>query len=148
MRLAELMRPVEILLVEDDPAEIYLLEHAFKESQTPVRLSVAQDGEDALAFLRREGRHTEAVRPDLILLTLKLPGKDGQAVLADLRRDPALRAIPVIVLTSSHAPQDIEQCYALAANCYIIKPVDMAAFLNVIRAIEEFWFTVVALPSK
>jgi chemotaxis family two-component system response regulator Rcp1 len=143
----KLIRPVEVLLVEDDPGEARLIKEALKEGKIPLHLSVVEDGEAALAFLRREGAYAQAARPHLILLSLKLPRKDGHTMLADMKSDPALRAIPVVVLTSSEAKQDVLRSYALHANCYVLKPVDLEQLLTVVRAIEEFWFTVVTLPA-
>ncbi|MGH7960931.1 MAG: response regulator [Candidatus Binatia bacterium] len=148
MSLAELIRPVEILLVEDNPGDVRLVQEALQKGKVRTRLSVAEDGEEALAFLRREGRHTGAVRPDIILLDLNLPKKDGHRTLADMKGDPALRCIPVVVLTTSTAPEDISQSYALHANCYIVKPMDLEQFFAVMQAIEEFWFTVVTPPPS
>jgi two-component system, chemotaxis family, response regulator Rcp1 len=132
--------------VEDNPSDVYLTEEALRSVGVQSRLHVAYDGVQALAFLRREGMHGEARRPDLVILDLNLPRKDGRRVLAEIKEDAELRRIPVIVLTTSNAPSDIVKCYDLHANCYIVKPVDFEAFETVIRAIEDFWFTYVALP--
>lgn len=148
MSLADLIRPVEILLVEDNPGDVRLVREALQKGKVRTRLSVAEDGEEALAFLRREGQHTGAIRPDIILLDLNLPKKDGHRMLADMKGDPALQCIPVVVLTTSTAQEDIAQSYALHANCYIIKPMDLEQFFAVMKAIEEFWFTVVTSPSE
>ena len=141
-------RPAEILLVEDNPGDVRLTRETLKESQLIHRLSVTVDGVEALAFLRREGRYTGETRPDLILLDLNLPKKDGREVLAEIKADENLRRIPVIVLTTSSAEQDILRIYDLHANCYITKPVDLDQFSAVVKSIEAFWFTIVKLPSE
>ena len=140
--------PVEILLVEDSPADVRLTIEALRDAKVRNNLHVAQDGEEALAFLRREGEHAEAVRPDLILLDLNLPKKDGREVLEEVKADPQLRRIPVVVLTTSEAEQDILRSYDLHANCYITKPVDLDQFITVVRTIEDFWLTIVKLPPS
>lgn len=139
---------VEILLVEDSPGDVRLTREAWKEARIKNRLHVAEDGVDALAFLRQQGRHAEAVRPHLILLDLNLPRKDGREVLAEIKQDPSLRLIPVVILTTSKAEQDILKTYNLHANCYITKPLDMDDFVRVVRSIEEFWLTTVTLPPR
>ncbi len=139
-------RPVEILLVEDNPGDVRLTREALKEGKVRNNLHVAQDGVEALAFLRREGRYGEAVRPDLILLDLNLPRRDGREVLEEIKADPQLRAIPVVILTSSQAEQDIVRAYDLHANCYVTKPVDLDQFITVVKSIEDFWFAIVKLP--
>ena len=139
-------RTVKILLVEDNPGDVRLLLEAFKEGKLHNRLHIVQDGEEAMAFLRRQGPYAEAVRPDLILLDLNLPKKDGREVLAEIKQDQELHRIPVVVLTTSKAEQDILKVYDLHANCYITKPVDLDQFLRVVRAIEEFWLEIVKLP--
>jgi CheY-like chemotaxis protein len=136
-------RPVEILLVEDNPGDVRLTIEALRDSTLAHRLSVARDGVEALAFLRREG----GVRPDLILLDLNLPRKDGREVLSEIKADAALRTIPVVVLTTSRAEQDVLHSYELQANCYITKPVDLMQFMTVVRSIEDFWLTIVTLPG-
>jgi CheY-like chemotaxis protein len=141
-------RPIEVLLVEDNPGDVRLTREALKEGKVHNNLHVAPDGVEALAFLRREGRHADAVRPDLILLDLNLPRKGGREVLEEIKSDPALRHIPVVILTSSSAEQDIARAYDLHANCYISKPVDLDQFITVVKSIEDFWFTVVKLPSR
>jgi len=141
-------RPIEVLLVEDNPGDVRLTREALKEGKVSNNLHVAADGVEALAFLRREGRYAAAVHPDLILLDLNLPRKGGREVLEEIKGDPALRHIPVVILTSSQAEQDIARAYDLHANCYISKPVDLDQFIRVVRSIEEFWFTVVKLPSQ
>lgn len=139
-------RPVDILLVEDNAADIRLITELLGETGTPHRLSVARNGHEALAFLRREGTHAEAPRPGIILLDLNLPRKDGREVLASIKQDPALRRIPVLVLTTSNAEQDIVKSYDLHANCYIVKPVDLERSVALTRAIASFWLTVATLP--
>jgi CheY-like chemotaxis protein len=141
-------RPIEVLLVEDNPGDVRLTREALKEGKVHNNLHVAPDGVEALAFLRREGRYADAVRPDLILLDLNLPRKGGREVLEEVKGDPSLRHIPVVILTSSQAEQDIARAYDLHANCYISKPVDLDQFITVVRSIEDFWFTVVKLPSQ
>ncbi|WIG94838.1 response regulator [Myxococcus sp. SDU36] len=140
--------PIEILLVEDNPGDVRLTIEAFKEGKVSNRLSVARDGVEALAFLRRQGAYANAARPDLILLDLNLPRKDGREVLAEIKVDPALRRIPVVVLTTSKAEEDILRTYDLHANCYIAKPVDLEQFIFVVRSIDDFWLSVVRLPPK
>ena len=139
-------RPVEILLVEDNPGDVRLTREALREGKVRNNLHVAADGVEALHFLRKEGRFADAVRPDLILLDLNLPKKDGREVLEDIKSDPDLRYIPVVVLTTSEAEQDICRSYQLHANCYITKPVDFDRFIQIVRSIEEFWLTIVKLP--
>jgi len=138
--------PIEILLVEDNPGDVELTREALHDGKIHMNLSVVNDGVEALAFLRREGTYAGSPRPDLILLDLNLPRKDGRAVLADVKQDPSLRHIPVVVLTSSQAEQDIVRAYDLHANCYVTKPVDLDQFITIVRSIEQFWFTVVKLP--
>ncbi len=140
--------PVNILLVEDNPGDVLLTREAFREGRYFPKLSVVGDGEEALEFLRRKGQHAEAPRPDLILLDLNLPKKDGRELLAEVKEDSDLRHIPVIVLTTSDAEQDVWRAYKLHANCYLTKPLDMDSFLRKVRAVEEFWLTVVRLPPN
>jgi chemotaxis family two-component system response regulator Rcp1 len=139
--------PIEILLVEDSPDDIVLTTEALKDGKVRNRVSVVEDGEEAMAFLRREGRHATAPRPDLILLDLNLPRKSGREVLAEVKQDPKLKRIPVVVMTTSSSEKDILQAYNCHANCYVTKPVDLDQFLGVIRSIESFWLTVVKLPA-
>ncbi len=141
-------RPIEILLVEDNPGDVRLTKEALNEGKISNHLNVVEDGLEALAFLRREGMYIEAPRPDLILLDLLLPKKNGTEVLAEIKEDPELRRIPAVVLTTSKAEQDILKTYNLHANCYITKPIDLDQFLSVIKSIENFWLTVVMLPPK
>ena len=141
-------KPVEILLVEDSPGDVRLTTEALKEAKVLNNLNVAQDGIAAMAFLRREGAHAKAPRPDVILLDLNLPKKDSREVLAEIKADPNFRRIPVVVLTTSRAEEDVVRAYDLHANCYITKPVDFKQFLEVVRSIEDFWLTVVKLPHN
>lgn len=141
-------RPIEILLVEDSAADVGLTVEAFKDAKIYNRMSVAEDGVEAMAFLRREGHHARAPRPDLILLDLNLPRKDGRQVLKEIKADPALRNIPVVVLTTSKGEEDVLRAYDLHANCYVKKPVDFNRFMDVVKSIESFWLTVVTLPAS
>ena len=141
-------RPVQILLVEDSPTDAKLTLAALKEAKVANAVSHVEDGVEAMEFLRRQGQFAEAPRPDLILLDLNLPRMDGREVLEEMKADPALQMIPVVVLTTSEAEQDILRSYQLHANCYITKPVNFDSFLEVVRSIENFWLTVVVLPSK
>lgn len=143
-----LSRPVEILLVEDNPGDVRLTREALKDAKVINNLYVAEDGVEAMDFLKRRGKHLQAVRPDLILLDLNLPKKDGREVLAEIKDDPALRQIPVVILTTSKAEEDILKTYDLHANCYITKPVDLEKFIQVITAIEDFWLSIVKLPHN
>ena len=138
--------PFQILLVEDNPGDVDLTREALHESKVHTRMSVVNDGDEALAFLRHQGAHADAPRPDLILLDLNLPRKDGREVLAEIKADPALMRIPVVVLTTSRAEQDIVRSYNLHANAYVTKPVDLDQFVTVVKSIEDFWFTIVRLP--
>jgi len=148
MAIQGLSRPVEVLLVEDNPGDVRLTREALKEGKVRNNLHVAQDGVEALRFLRREGEHANAVRPDLILLDLNLPKMDGREVLQAIKADASLKFIPVVILTSSQAEQDILRAYDLNANCYVSKPVDLDQFITVVRSIEDFWFTIVKLPPE
>ena len=139
--------PVEILLVEDNPGDVRLTREAFKEGKAANHLSVVGDGVEALAFLRREGEYADAPRPELILLDLNMPKMDGREVLAEIKNDPDLKRIPVVVLTTSGAEEDIHKSYELHANCYITKPAGMEQFIKAIQAIEDFWLTIVKLPK-
>lgn len=142
-----LPRPVEILLVEDSPGDVKLTEEALRDADVPNHLNVARDGEEAMRYLRHEGEFAEKPRPDLILLDLNMPRKDGREVLAEIKADPDLRRIPVIILTTSQNEDDVAEAYNLAANCYVAKPVDLDQFLDVVRAIDDFWLTLVKLPA-
>jgi CheY-like chemotaxis protein len=141
-------RPVELLLVEDSPGDVRLTKEALKEGRVLNNLTVVNDGEEAVALLRRKGQYANATRPDLILLDLNLPRKSGLEVLAEIKVDPDLKQIPVVVLTTSRAEQDILRTYELHANCYIVKPVDLDQFIGVVHAINSFWLAVVVLPPK
>jgi CheY-like chemotaxis protein len=141
-------QPVELLLVEDSPGDVLLTQEALADSRIANRLHVVEDGEQAIDFLMRRGPYANAVRPDLILLDLNLPRKDGREVLQSIKSDPTLATIPVVVLTTSRAEEDILRTYKLHANCYITKPVDVNQFFSVIKSIEDFWLTVVKLPHK
>lgn len=146
--MQEAGRPIEILLVEDSPGDVRLTQENFKESKIKNNLWVVNDGEEAMAFLRREGEYVDVVRPDLIVLDLNLPKKDGREVLAEIKADEELKRIPVVILTISQAEEDILRTYDLHANCYITKPLDLAQFAKVVRSIEDFWLAVVKLPSR
>ena len=139
--------PIDILLVEDSPADVDLTREALEDAKVRNTLHVVNDGVAAMEFLRQEGDYANAPRPDLILLDLNLPKKDGREVLADVKADPALRRIPVVVLTTSEAEQDILRSYDLHANCYVTKPVDLEQFISVIKSIEKFWLVIVKLPD-
>jgi CheY-like chemotaxis protein len=141
-------KPIEVLLIEDNPGDARLTKLALEESKVCLNLNVVQDGVEALTYLRREEQYTHAVIPDLILLDLNLPKKDGREVLADIKSDRMLRRIPVVVLTTSQAEEDVLKAYNLFANCYITKPVDFDRFVKIVQSIEEFWFTIVKLPSE
>lgn len=141
-------RPVEVLLVEDNPGDVRLTREALRDGKVSNNLSVVQDGVEAMRFLRREGPYADAPRPDVVLLDLNLPKKDGRQVLQEIKGDEALRTIPVVILTSSEAERDISGAYALQANCYITKPVDLDQFITVVRSIEDFWFSIVKLPPE
>jgi chemotaxis family two-component system response regulator Rcp1 len=140
--------PIEVLLVEDNPGDVRLTREALRDGKVHNNLSVAPDGVEALAFLRRQGKYADAPRPDVILLDLNLPKKDGREVLEEIKADPSLARIPVVILTSSEAERDIAQAYELHANCYVTKPVDLDQFIHVVRSIEDFWFTIVKLPPE
>lgn len=140
--------PVEILLVEDSPGDVRLTVEALKEAKVHNRLNVVADGVEAMAFLLRQRQYADAPRPDLILLDLNLPKKDGREVLAEIKVNPDLMTIPVVVLTTSRSEEDVVRAYEYHANCYITKPVDFQQFLNVVRSIENFWLTVVKLPPN
>jgi chemotaxis family two-component system response regulator Rcp1 len=139
-------QPIEILLVEDNPGDVRLTLEVMKDARVRNHMSMVKDGVEALAFLRSEGDFADAPRPDLILLDLNLPKKDGREVLADIKADPTLRRIPVVVLTVSKDEEDILKSYDLYANCYVTKPINMEQFIAVVRSIEDFWLTIVKLP--
>jgi len=138
--------PVEILLVEDNPGDVRLTQEVLRDGRVRNNMSVVKDGVDAISFLHQTGEYVGAPRPDIILLDLNLPKKDGREVLAEIKADPDLKNIPVVVLTTSSAEQDIFRSYDLHANCYITKPVDLDQFIRVMKSIEDFWLTIVKLP--
>jgi CheY-like chemotaxis protein len=140
--------PIEVLLVEDDPGDVLMTQEAFEEHKLRNRLTVVPDGDEALAYLRRQGRYADAVTPDLILLDLNLPRRDGRQVLAEIKEDEQLGRIPVVVLTTSQADEDILRSYQLHANAYVTKPVDFDRFIAVVRQIDEFFVSVVKLPPR
>jgi chemotaxis family two-component system response regulator Rcp1 len=151
--LSERSRPrtgriIEILLVEDNPGDVRLTREALREGKVLNNLNVATDGQEAIEFLRGEGEFQDVPRPDLILLDLNLPKKDGREILAEIKADESLKRIPIVVLTTSQAEKDVIQSYNLGVNCYITKPVDLDQFIYVVKSIEEFWLTVVTLPSE
>lgn len=141
-------RAIEILLVEDNLGDARLTQEALREARVSNHLSLVRDGVEALAFLRREGGYASAPRPDLILLDLNLPRKDGREVLSEIKSDERLQRIPVVVLTVSQSDEDILRAYNLNANCYITKPVDLEQFIKVVRSIEDFWLAIVKLPGE
>jgi chemotaxis family two-component system response regulator Rcp1 len=143
----ENMRLIDILLVEDNPGDARLAKEALKDAKVRNNLHWVEDGVEAIAFLRREGKYTDAPRPDVILLDLNLPKKDGREVLAEVKEDGDLKRIPVVILTVSDAEEDIIKTYNLHANCYIRKPLDLDRFIEVVKSIEEFWLTIVRLPT-
>jgi two-component system, chemotaxis family, response regulator Rcp1 len=137
---------IEVLLVEDSVGDVRLTREAFKDAKVHINLHVAVDGDDAMSFLKRERQHVDAPRPDLILLDLNLPKKDGREVLKEIKENPTLAIIPVVILTTSASEEDILRTYQLHANCYITKPVDLEGFLKVVKSIDSFWLSVVKLP--
>jgi two-component system response regulator len=141
-------RPIEILLVEDNPGDVRLTREALLDGKILNHLTVLPDGVDVLALLRREGKYAQAPRPDLVLLDLNLPRKDGREVLSEMKADPSFKSIPVVVLTSSKAEQDILKTYNLGAQCYVTKPVDLDQFLHVVKCVEGFWFNIVKRPPE
>ena len=141
-------KSMEVLFVEDSAGDVRLTREAFKDAKVHINLHVASDGAEAMAFLGRQGEYAHVPRPDLILLDLNLPKKDGREVLAEIKESPALKTIPVVILTTSASEADILRSYRLHANCYITKPVDLEGFLSVVRSIDSFWLTVVKLPSR
>jgi CheY-like chemotaxis protein len=148
MNVDKLAHPVDILLVEDNPGDVRLTKELLKDSKIHNNLTVIDNGEDALLYLRREAKYRNATQPDLILLDLNLPRKNGSEVLASIKNDPELRRIPVVVLTSSKAEEDVVKTYDLHANCYISKPVGLEQFASVVKAIDDFWLTIVKLPKQ
>jgi two-component system response regulator len=139
---------IRILLVEDNPGDVRLTKEALKEAKVRNQLFVVEDGVAAMEFLNREGEYTDVPRPDLILLDLNLPKKDGREVLEEIKQDSSLKRIPVVVLTTSHAEEDILRTYNLHANCYVTKPVDLDQFITIVKSIEDFWLTIVRLPTE
>ncbi len=148
MSLETIGRAAEFLLVEDNPGDVRLTCEALTESKVKNNLSIVGDGLEALAFLHREGKYANAPRPDVILLDLNLPKKNGLEVLEEIKGDPILKRIPVVIITSSEAEQDILKTYDLHVNCYVNKPVDLEQFIKVVQSIETFWLTIVKLPSE
>lgn len=142
------MNHVDILLVEDSPADILITREAFEEFGLLNTLHVMEDGTEALAFLRQEGKYASAPRPDLILLDLNLPRKNGREVLAEIKADDRLKTIPVVILTTSHAEKDVLEAYGFCANCYVVKPVGFDHFVEAMKSIRQFWFSVVTLPPE
>ena len=142
------IKPIEILLVEDSPSDTELTKEALKRGKILNNLNCVEDGVEAIDYLRQKGRFVQAIRPDLIMLDLNLPKKDGREVLREIKSDLSLRLIPIIVLTTSRSDKDVLQSYQLNANCYITKPVDFKQFIDVVKTIEKFWLTVVTLPPK
>jgi two-component system, chemotaxis family, response regulator Rcp1 len=147
MNLSE-TRPIEILLVEDSPSDAKLTMEALEAGKVANQLNHVEDGVEAMEYLRQKGKYAKAARPDLIMLDLNLPRKDGREVLAEIKNDPDLKLIPIIVLTTSRSDKDILESYKLNANCYITKPVDFSHFIDVVKSIEQFWLSVVTLPRK
>jgi chemotaxis family two-component system response regulator Rcp1 len=141
-------KPMEVLLVEDTPGDVRLTREALKDAKVHINLHIASDGIEAMAFLKREGHYVTVPRPDLILLDLNLPKKDGREVLEEIKRNPVLKSIPVVILTTSASEADILRSYLLHANCYITKPVDLKGFLDVVKSIDNFWLSVVKLPRE
>ena len=148
MNMEEVGRPIEILLVEDNPGDVRLTQEVFKDSKIRNRLHVARDGEEAMTFLRNGVNRGDGARIDLILLDLNLPKKDGREVLAEIKADDGLKHIPVIVLTVSSAEEDILRSYNLHANCYLTKPIEFDEFVRIVRSIEDFWLAIVKLPAR
>jgi chemotaxis family two-component system response regulator Rcp1 len=140
--------PIEILLVEDSPGDVRLTQEALRDAKVGNHLSIANDGVEAMEFLRRRGKHAKAPRPDLILLDLNLPKKSGQEVLADIKADADLKTIPVVILTTSSSDEDVLRSYRLHANCYVTKPVDLDSFLKVVNSVENFWLAIVKYPRE
>ena len=141
-------RQIDVLLVEDDPGDVLMTQEAFEDYKVKNQLHVATDGVEAMAFLRREGKNADAPRPDLVLLDLNLPRMDGREVLHEIKSDPELASIPVVILTTSEAEEDVLRSYSLHANAYVTKPVDFERFIQVVRKIDDFFVTVVRLPSR
>ncbi|MEH1875119.1 MAG: response regulator [Nostoc sp.] len=140
--------PIEVLLVEDNPGDAQLTRIALEDSKISIHLNVVEDGVEAMAFLRKQDKYLKAAHPDIVLLDLNLPRKDGREVLAEIKGDENLRRIPVVILTTSQAEEDILKAYNLCANCYITKPVDFDQFVKIVQSIENFWFAIVKLPPE
>ncbi|MCC5655944.1 response regulator [Nostoc sp. XA010] len=140
--------PIEVLLVEDNPGDAQLTRIALEDSKISIHLNVVEDGVEAMAFLRKQDKYVKAAHPDIVLLDLNLPRKDGREVLAEIKADENLRRIPVVILTTSQAEEDILKAYNLCANCYITKPVDFDQFVKIVQSIENFWFAIVKLPPE
>ncbi|HLO88322.1 MAG TPA: response regulator [Nostocaceae cyanobacterium] len=145
--LREIM-PIEVLLVEDNPGDVELTRIALEDSKISINLNVVEDGVEAIAYLRKQDQYAQVPHPDIVLLDLNLPKKDGREVLAEIKADAELKRIPVVVLTTSQAQEDIMEAYTLAANCYITKPVDFDQFVKIVQSIENFWFAIVKLPPE
>ncbi|NDJ24491.1 response regulator [Nostoc sp. B(2019)] len=148
MSVKSAIMPIEVLLVEDNPGDAQLTRIALEDSKISIHLNVVEDGVEAMAFLRKQEKYATAAHPDIVLLDLNLPKKDGREVLAEIKTDVNLRRIPVVVLTTSQAEEDILKAYNLAANCYITKPVDFDQFVKIVQSIENFWFAIVKLPPE
>ncbi|MHC0064515.1 response regulator [Nostoc sp. UIC 10890] len=148
MRTITAIMPIEVLLVEDNPGDAQLTRIALEDSKISIHLNVVEDGVEAMAFLRKQDQYAKAAHPDIILLDLNLPKKDGREVLAEIKGDENLKRIPVVVLTTSQAEEDILKAYNLSANCYITKPVDFDQFVKIVQSIENFWFAIVKLPPE
>ena len=148
MNIDSLGRPANFLLVEDNPGDVRLTQEALKSHKVQNNLHVVTDGEEAMAFLRKQGKYKDVPRPDIILLDLNLPKKDGREVLAEIKSDQNLKTIPVVIISSSEAEQDIIKSYDLNANCYVTKPVNFDQFIKVVQSINEFWLTIVKLPGS
>ena len=142
------MRPVEVLLAEDSPADVRLTQEVLRDARVANELHIVSDGEQAMAYLRQEGEYAGCVRPDLLLLDLNLPRKDGREVLAEIAADPALQNLPVVVLTTSSAESDVLAAYEMHVNAYVTKPVELDAFIEVVRSIEDFWLSIVKFPPR
>jgi chemotaxis family two-component system response regulator Rcp1 len=139
--------PVDVLLVEDNPGDVRLTKEALKDGKLKIHMHVVSDGMEAMAFLRKQGKYAASPRPDLVLLDLNLPKKDGRQVLAEIKDDPDLKRIPVVIITTSKAEEDVLKTYNLHANCYVTKPLDLDQFITVVKSIEQFWLTIVKLPN-
>lgn len=148
MEINNVGRPADFLLVEDNPGDVRLTQEALKSHKVQNNLHVVTDGEEALAYLRKQGKYKDVPRPDIILLDLNLPKKDGREVLAEIKSDQSLKSIPVVIITSSEAEQDIIKSYNLNANCYVTKPVNLDQFIKVVQSVNDFWLTIVKLPAK